>query len=103
MALLVRAHTPADRCFLVSWAAQLKRLCMDGGTNTFAPDEPKHTHSPIMVRWLCALFVAGAILSFYALLSQTTVRLLPILGKLFAEQPSHALDAHVRLFQSLMG
>jgi len=56
-----------------------------------------------MVRWLCALFVAGAILSFYALLSQTTVRLLPILGKLFAEQPSHALDAHVRLFQSLMG
>jgi hypothetical protein len=73
VALLVRAHTPADRCFLVSWAAQLKRLCMDGGTNTFAPDEPKHTHSPIMVRWLCALFVAGAILSFYALLSQTTV------------------------------
>jgi len=40
---------------------------MDAGANSIAPDEPKHTHRSIMVRWLCALFVAALILSFYTI------------------------------------
>jgi hypothetical protein len=40
---------------------------MNSNTTLFAPDEAKHTHSSIMLRWLCALFVAGLFFSFYAL------------------------------------
>jgi hypothetical protein len=49
---------------------------MNSNTTLFAPDEAKHTHSSIMLRWLCALFVAG--------LCRPHTNLVRIVGRLVA-------------------